>query len=565
MIIARVALMRRMPRRIDVLDYSVPEGLSVSRGDLVLVPFRSLLTRAVVISVGETEPVGKLRPLTSLLAPKAMSETDLRVFETTAKQLVQSTSTVLREVFTNQAPRPSASETPRPSIRQTEVPFVKQAIETVRSTAECFIEVLDFVQAVALVEAIRKTIPGPHRVFVPHHHDAALIDGAMTRLAGLELNTPSVVDIVVRSGIPEHASYDRNPRYDAREILALQHKETKRKLVFIDVAPRVVDLAAFETILQAPTELIEPPQIIDLVDQKKAGFTSLLTEPILAATTEALQSGKSVLLSLNRKGVSTGLRCKDCGFSPLCKSCGGSPTVYEDHMECHRCGVSAPIATSCAKCGSVKLTQRGVGNQQVKKRLQELFPGVEVVVVEKPDKKSPAPSRSRKQQVIIATRYYLDAVLNPLDPPSFGLVADVLGDIGLSDPAYTAGENVLHHLLELRGVAYRAKCPFLVQTWDKQLMDKMLLDPHGYLEEERALRKLVSLPPYGILYKLTTRGETTIEEIKQRLHNALAGLTVREHTERKHHVLEILIPNGRSGNLPSVLKQLPDDVIIERV
>ncbi|MEK9131052.1 MAG: hypothetical protein AAB429_02970 [Patescibacteria group bacterium] len=560
--IAHIALLRRLPRKIDYLDYLIPEGMLVKRGDLVVIPFRTASVRGVVLFVSEGGETTPLRPITSIESSHWISDVQLSCLEQTATDLVQSVSTMLHALDVRAALR-GRLETAifRPhTIRRSEVTYIQSAVDFIRQHDRCFIECLDFVQAAAIVEAIKKNIPGPHRVFVPTHHDAQFIDGSMTRVGILKLGGGHQTDIVVRSGAAEHASYDRNPRYDVRKML-------KQKIVFIDLCPRVADLVQFPSVLTISSDLRARPFIINMADQKKAGFSSLLTNPLLEAISEALQSQKSVLIYYNRKGVGTGVICRACAYQPRCQSCGSVPTVYDEQLVCHHCGTSSAMLTHCPKCLSNKLTSRGVGNQQVEKKLRQLFPGVDVARVEKGSKfviaNEAKQSLGQKPTIILATRYYLDAIFDPFDPPTFGLVADLCGDLGLSEPTYTATEQTLIRLMELRGVASRAKCQFIVQTWDAPMMSKMLNDHVGFLEEEKKTRQVASLPPFGTIYRLSTRGKTTISDVKKQLSAQLVGLRMREHSERNKPILELYVQPGMIGNLRSALKQLKDDVIIE--
>lgn len=560
--IAHVALLRRMPRRIDHLDYLVPEGLSVERGDLVRVPFRSASIRGVVLSSDAgglssramAGGVGSvLRSVDCVEQKRWISETDLSQFEATAKHLIQSISTLLHEVAGAQSAKSiQATKVQQIQVRRSEIATMQQAVDLVKRSDQCFLQAADFVQMAAMVEAIKMALPGPHRVFVPHHHDLVFIADAVTRTGALKLGAAPAIDIVVRSSVAEHASYDRNPRYDTRKLLR------GKKIVFIDVLPRVVDLACFPSLLSAPALRAGAVEVVDLADQKKAGFADLLSAPLIKAMTQTLQGGKSILLSYNRKGVFGRLICRACGYQPRCQKCGGLPTVYEKTLACHHCGTDGAIITACPKCGSSKLFRRGAGNQHTEKRLRALFPKVDIVRIEKNGKLlSPA-----DPCIILATRYYLDAVLHPLSAPPFGLVASLLGDLGLSDPTFDATERTLHHLLEWRGVAYRAQCPFLVQTNDAPLMRSMLADPIAFLQEERRVREQAHFPPYGEIFRFSVRGQADLNSIEQLLRDQLAGLRIRRHQERSKSILEIYAPLG-AGSLRSALKQLPDEVIIE--
>lgn len=434
--IAHIAPLRRMPRRFDYFDYAVPEGMVVSRGDLVLIPFRSATLRGVVLSLSDEVPVKPIKPITSVVHPSFVSDGRLKILERLAHDLIQSTASLLHIALQKKPKRePKRAAVSSARIKQTEVPYLRTAIDLVKSQQRSFIEIFDLVQGAALAEGIRKSVPGITWVIVPHHHDALTVPEAMTRVDVLSSSEKPDTIVILRSGCAEHASYDRNPRYDVRDFAELAAEIYGTRVVYADVMPRVRELS-LATIKS--TERV-PADVVDLRAESKSGnMVKLLSPKVLEAIDGALQSGKSVLLSYNRR------------------------------------------------------------EQEVDRTLREQFANTPILHIEKGFEAE----RSDKPTILLATRYFTESIYEPLDPPNLGLIADLQADIGLHGGEYDAIEQSIIRLYELRGIATRLQVPFIVQTYDGALVQQIMQSPHVLLQSEREARKALNYPPFGVLLKV---------------------------------------------------------------
>src|SRR3989338_6015536 len=487
--IALVALFRRLPRRLDALSYSLPAGMPVARGDLVSVPFRGSILRGVVLRVSEG-PEEKLRPVEALVTRAFLSEANLAVLEQTAEEIVQSTSTLLHAAFPAK-PTPKISHTyPSISVRREEIPYIQQAVGMLTSSSS-FIQVTDMVQAAAIAHAMVKKEPRTC-VLVPHHHDARLIP-SVTRLGSLNIAPDTRQILVLRSGSPEHAQYDRNPRYDAREVGRKMARQLSCPIGYIDVCARATDLHLCEKVLELPTELRPEPIMVDLKHERGKDFF-LLSDTLVVAIQEALQNNKKVILSYNRKGLSRSLECRDCGWI----------------------APSGSTAERCETCQGVRLASKGIGNQLLERELKKRFTDTPIVRIERGAK---AEARVMGPAILLVTQYYFESVLNPLDASHIGLVADVRADLGLLDAWYTSVEQTLLKLCLLQGLAWRAKASFLLQTFDAPLTRRMMTSPLAFMKEELETRRTFDYPPFHALYRIDGKlqSETAIqlEQLKQ--------------------------------------------------
>ncbi len=511
---AEVAILKRLPRRLDTLTYLIPQGLSLRRGDLVLVPFRTLKLHGIVtrVSSGSRE---KLKCIFSLVISQFVSDAYLQCMESLAFQLVQSLSTILYSSVLLPSNKPNVSTDGSTgaivrrqiSVRKREIDFVKEIAQAALYKKMLTVQITDLAQAAAIIQASSSS-KGQRLILVPHHHDGNTLSHALgipffdatlkptpkaqlatrwrtgaereliaTRLGSLLPAKDLVRAVIVRSGSPEHVQYDRNPRYDSREVLALRCGH----VVSLEVLPRLNDLSKSEKTFWLPDELMTPVELIDL-KQERGKELFLLTSSLLEAIGKALQNGKNVILSYNRKGVSRSQECRDCGWISTA-----------DQKE---------IAI-CPACKSTRLSHKGIGNQLVQKTLQKIFTGIPVVRSEA----GLVLKQPQQPHIIVATQYYVQSVLDPFALESVGLIAELRADLGLLDTRYNALERLARTLWQLRGLAWRAKAPFLVQSFDAPLTRHMLDDCQGFLRDELETRKRFHYPPSANIYRVAGRLE----------------------------------------------------------
>ena len=69
---------------------------------------------------------------------------------------------------------------------------------------------------------------------------------------------------------------------------------------------------------------------------------------------ENLKNKKQTILFLNRRGYSTFVMCRDCGYTAKCKNCNIALTyhMYENKLKCHYCGFETNYISVCPECNS---------------------------------------------------------------------------------------------------------------------------------------------------------------------------------------------------------------------
>ena len=81
--------------------------------------------------------------------------------------------------------------------------------------------------------------------------------------------------------------------------------------------------------------------IIDLKQELANGNRSMLSNELYASIEKNLKEKRQTILFLNRRGYSTFIMCRDCGYTVKCKNCNISLTYhrYEKKLKCHYCRI----------------------------------------------------------------------------------------------------------------------------------------------------------------------------------------------------------------------------------
>ncbi len=113
----------------------------------------------------------------------------------------------------------------------------------------------------------------------------------------------------------------------------------------------------------------------------QAGQHQHFQPPLQHAIADVLERREQAILFLNRRGQSTYVFCRDCGYIATCPRCD-TPLTYHRQgsaLRCHRCGFQQPEPQICPECGSKRIKYFGAGTQQVEQALVEQFPRARVV------------------------------------------------------------------------------------------------------------------------------------------------------------------------------------------
>ncbi|NOG48048.1 MAG: hypothetical protein HND48_00270 [Chloroflexi bacterium] len=116
--------------------------------------------------------------------------------------------------------------------------------------------------------------------------------------------------------------------------------------------------------------------LVDMREELKGGNTTIFSAALTAALDETLAHQEQAILYLNRRGTSTYVFCRDCGYVARCPNCD-QPLTYHEHgsqLRCHTCGHSAPNPRHCPNCASDRIRYFGAGTQNVEAEVLKRWP-----------------------------------------------------------------------------------------------------------------------------------------------------------------------------------------------
>ena len=117
-------------------------------------------------------------------------------------------------------------------------------------------------------------------------------------------------------------------------------------------------------------------EIVDLRQELANGNRSIISEKLKEEIEKNLENKKQTILFLNRRGFSTFVMCRDCGYTVKCKRCNISLTYHmkEDKLKCHYCGYEMNNIKICPKCKSKNIKHFGSGTQKLEELIHKMHP-----------------------------------------------------------------------------------------------------------------------------------------------------------------------------------------------
>lgn len=579
---ARVYPLLRLPRRFTFFDYAVAESTSVSVGDLVEIPFKHRKLLGIVKELTDTSEYKRVSPISRVIEKSFFTPSDVKRIEQLSQRLIQSPSSVLDAALQgidakNPAEILSPQSTDRSKLTTDVGSEVTDAAKFIKGKQRSFVQLSQEAQW-ALAYGISTHADHQTLIVFPRSRDADLFrrafafssaavlhgktplkeratvirkwrNGQIKTLIGTRQSTLISAQnlseiIVVDAGSEDHIAVDRNPRFDARlasELLALQHDA---RLVSTSAFPTVHHLASGTPIHWAPNL---SPTFVDLNAEEERSGTAFLSETLKKSVEKALQEGKKVLCSFNRKGVAKRIQCNACGYIPVCGTCRSVPLVRENDLACPTCSTEMWIPQSCPSCKQTRIGKRGWGNKGIAQAFAKTFPTATVGIVDKATQETNA-------NILIATEYFFKSIHQPFAKQQFGLVVELAADVALSGD-FRAAEKTAYKIHRLLRIAHQQHAPCVIQSW---LADttKPMLHAERFLKEELGVRNTYKLPPAINRYEVTCKSNAdTI--IPGMLEHANDQITILQTTD---NTFELITQDMAIAE--ELLRPLPDACVV---
>ena len=326
---------------------------------------------------------------------------------------------------------------------------------------------------------------------------------------------------------------DSNPRYHARDVAVWRANYHGAALILGSATPSLETRARAQQnvyqllrLTQRANDQAEIPEvrILDMrrhLNDKSASFSEVLLDKI----SEKIAKGEQVVLMLNRRGYSSFIMCRDCGFVPDCPNCDISLTLHMDTktLNCHYCGYMTGIPHTCPNCQSKKIRYYGSGTQKVEEELSELIPEARILRMDvDTTKKKGAHERilssfgAGEADILLGTQM----IAKGLDFPNVTLVGVINADTALNLPDFRASERTFQLLTQVAGRAGRAdkKGEVLIQTFNPDYYAIRLAQAHdyeGFYQLEMDFRRKLNYPPYFYTVQLVISHQDEDQVVKK--------------------------------------------------
>lgn len=342
---------------------------------------------------------------------------------------------------------------------------------------------------------------------------------------------------------------DSNPRYNAKDIALLRGKYHNCPVIMGSATP---SLEVFARAKKGVFKLLELPNRIngkslphinivdmnEMISKTKGHFSPVLLEAISAR----LLKNEQIILLLNRRGYSSFVTCKNCGYTFKCPNCDITLTYHKSSrtLRCHYCGYGTKVYDTCPECHEKSINDLGVGTEKVEEEINKLFPESQILRM---DFDTTSRKGMHEKMIKAFKNYEYDILLGTqivskgLDFDNVTLVGVINADTSLNIPDFRSSETTFSLLAQVAGRAGRSdkEGEVIIQTFNPEHYAIQYTKKHDYLgfyNREMSIRRELKYPPYYYIcyVKISGKDNKYIYEeslkITKLFHNKLINMII---------------------------------------
>ena len=337
---------------------------------------------------------------------------------------------------------------------------------------------------------------------------------------------------------------DSSPRYNTKYVAIKRCLDEGAKLILGSATPSIESYYYAKTGIYELLSLddrygnAEMPdiQVIDMKQEDDLFFSKALLEEIK----NTLLKNEQVILLLNRKGYSTYIQCKDCGYVEECDNCSIKMSYYKstNKYKCNYCGKQIHYTGKCTKCGSTNLIHSGKGIERIEEELKKYFDVPTIKVDSELSRNKDYFSRiykdfsDKKYSILIGTQI----IAKGLHFPNVTLVGVINSDIILNFPDFRSGEKTFQLLTQVSGRAGRGdkKGKVIIQTYEPEnnvIKDSKEENYDLFYEKEISSRKVFSYPPFSKILNIgfSSEDEARLLDISKKFYDEIKSQDIESY------------------------------------
>ena len=323
------------------------------------------------------------------------------------------------------------------------------------------------------------------------------------------------------------------PKYHARDVAIWRGQYHKCPVVLGSATPSLESRAratkGIYTLLElnnrVNNQAMPEVAVVDMRDEAKKGNHSIFSESLLQALNERISRNEQSVLLLNRRGYSSFVMCRDCGYVLECPNCDISQTLHMDTktMKCHYCGHEEGIPNICPQCTSRSIRYFGTGTQKVEEELNKLMPQARIIRMDvDTTRKKGAHEKlfnkfeNKEADILLGTQM----IAKGLDFPEVTLVGVINADTALGLPDFRSAEKTFQLLTQVSGRSGRGEKEgkVIIQSYNPEHYAIQYAKKHDYdafYKREMHLRHLSEYSPYYFLLKISVSHENEMTAAKK--------------------------------------------------
>ena len=342
---------------------------------------------------------------------------------------------------------------------------------------------------------------------------------------------------------------DSNPRYSAKDVALIRAKYHDCPLIMGSATP---SLEAFARAKKGVFKLLELPNRINGKELPKINIIDMneiikkakghFSEELLAAISLRLKKKEQVILLLNRRGYSSFVTCKNCGYTFKCPNCDITLTYHKSSrtLRCHYCGYGTKVYDTCPNCHEKSINDLGVGTERIEEELGKLFPESRILRMDFDTtsrkgmhEKMITAFKNQEYDILLGTQI----VSKGLDFDNVTLVGVINADTSLNIPDFRSSETTFSLLAQVAGRAGRStkEGEVIIQTFNPDHYAIQYTKKHDYLgfyNKEMFIRRELKYPPFYYICYLKISGKDSdyiygeVNKIKKVLENKLENTII---------------------------------------
>lgn len=337
---------------------------------------------------------------------------------------------------------------------------------------------------------------------------------------------------------------DKNPKFSTLEIGRYLVKKRNITLVMGSATPSVEEYyraknGEYELIelkKRANNKPLPKIEVVDMKEELKCGNRSFLSNKLRLQIEQEIKNNNQVILFLNRRGYSSFVSCRECGYVFECKNCDISLTYHKSQNigKCHYCGYEEVIPKVCPECKSKYIKEFGLGTEKIEEEIKQIFEGVRVLRLDKDTTSQKYEMenilnkfQNKEADILIGTQM----ISKGLDFKHVTLVGILSADMMLNFPDFKSFENTFQLVTQVSGRAGRSEKEgkVILQAYDtdSSVIKRIVnYDFDGFYEDEIKIRKLFNYTPFNnmISVVVSSKNEYMVKKNITNFYNTLVYL-----------------------------------------